>query len=98
MATIRSLATEYANYLALNSENPGAAAEIVKRINGLTYTNSGKSLTESDKRNLVNKIELALLPEKRAPDGLSFAVESEDSSQLIRLIQMIRSSTIGDKK
>jgi len=98
MATISSLATEYANYLLLNSENPGAAGEIIKRINGLKYTNSGDSLTESDKNDLLNKIEAALLPEKRTPDGLWIVVESEDSSQLIKLIQMVRSSTTGNHK
>ena len=41
MATIISLATEYANYLLLNSDNPSAASEIAQRINGLKYTKSG---------------------------------------------------------
>ncbi|WP_434982053.1 hypothetical protein [Xanthomonas arboricola] len=98
MATISSLAIEYANYLLLNSHNPGAAAEITKRINGLKHTKSGDSLTDFDKNDLVDKIEAALFPEKRTPDGLSIVLESEDSTQLIKLIQMIRSSTTGDHK
>lgn len=98
MATISSLAIEYANYLLLNRDNPGAAAEITKRINGLKYTKSGDSLTSSDKNDLVNKIEAVLLPEKRTTDGLSIILESEDSSQLIKLIQMIKSSTTENHK
>lgn len=98
MATISSLAVEYANYLLLNSDNPSAATEIAKRINGLKYTKSGDSLTRSDKNDLVDKIHEKLLPEKRTPDGLSIILESEDSSQLIKLIQMIRSSTSGNQK
>ncbi|WP_367380887.1 hypothetical protein [Stenotrophomonas cyclobalanopsidis] len=98
MATISSLATKYANYLVLNSENPGAAIEIANRINELRYTESGTPLTESAKNDLINKIEATLLPEKRSPDGLSIVLESEDSSQLIKLIQMIRSNTAGNHK
>ncbi len=96
MATIISLATEYANYLLLNSDNPSAASEIAQRINELKYTQSGDSLTDFDKNDLVNNIESVLLPEKMTPDELSIVLESKDSSELIKLIQIIRSSTTGN--
>ncbi len=96
MATIISLAAEYANYLLLNSDNPSAASEIAQRINELKYTQSGDSLTDFDKNDLVNNIESVLLPEKRTPDELSIVLESQDSSELSKLIQVIRSSTMGN--
>ncbi len=96
MATIISLAAEYANYLLLNSDNPSAASEIAQRINELKYTQSGDSLTDFDKNDLVNNIESVLLPEKRTPDELSIVLESKDSSELSKLIQVIRSSTMGN--
>lgn len=94
MATINSLAEEYANYLRLNVGNPSAASEIVRRINALTYTSSGKSLSESDKDSLLSAIEEQLQPKRTGSDG-RFITESEDSTQLIRLIQMVRSGTEG---
>jgi hypothetical protein len=90
MATIKSLAKEYAEYLELNTANPSAASVIVERINGLKYTKSGLLLGKDDKEKLVAGIEEALFS-PLSSDGLTLTMESQDSTELIKLIKMIRS-------
>ncbi|MCL6714177.1 hypothetical protein M8R20_45130 [Pseudomonas sp. R2.Fl] len=96
MATIDSLAREYVQYIRLNQDNPSAVSEIAKRINGITYTDSGASLTTADRARLVGAMEQEINADKRTSDGLYIVVESEDSSQLIRLIQMLKKQVVGD--
>lgn len=94
MATLESLAQEYANYLRYNRDNPSAATEIINRINSITYTSSGSKISSSDKEELIDLIEKELSPKRKTRDGY-LIVESEDSTQLIRLIQMVKSGTSG---
>lgn len=97
MATIDSLAKEYADYLKLNFANPSATSEIIRRINGLTYTGTGNKLSVSDREKLVGEIERQINLENITPDGQFISLESEDSRQLLQLIQMIRKGVEGSK-
>lgn len=57
MATFNELAQ---GYLALFQESPNKQAaiqQIIERINNVTYTNTGESLSKSDKLQLVEELE-----------------------------------------
>ena len=90
MATINSLAIEYSKYLRLNKNNPRAVSEIRKKIDQLTYTRSGEKIKQEDKDKIIEEIKNELTRVKKTPDGLSFALESEDSSSLIKLIKKLQ--------
>lgn len=92
MATMDDLALKYADYILFNRDNPNVVFEIVNRINGLTFTNSQKHLNSSEKKELINKIEENLLNPRKIRDRFLIK-EAEDSRELIKLIQMIRSKT-----
>ncbi|HEX7814403.1 hypothetical protein [Dyella sp.] len=91
MATINSLAKEYADYLILNRFDPGAASEVLRRIERITYVESGNPLSAVTKQHLVAEIEVILLSTFKIPGtDLNFAAESEDSSELVKLIALLR--------
>lgn len=92
MATIDSLSEEYATYLILNRNDPNVVSELAKRINKLTYTESGKYLSNEDKEKILNKLKLKISPNNdlELPDGTFLIQESQDSSDLIKLIQLVR--------
>lgn len=97
MATIDSLAKEYVEYLKLNFDNPEAASEIINRINSLTYVQTREPLSYDDKLRLVNEMFGEVSPEVKGPNGEFMALESEDSSALVKLMLMIQKGTVGSK-
>lgn len=94
MASINDLAKEYSDYLRLNKNNPSAINEIASRIKGLVYTSSKKPLSQEDTEKLISEIQSVLSSPKKTKDGY-LIVEAEDSSELIKLIQMLRKQTGG---
>jgi hypothetical protein len=92
MATIKDLAQEYAVYIKLNRDNPEVVSEISNRVKGLTYTSSGRSISERDKKELLDEIERLLSGRHPNEDGY-YIVEAEDSSDLLRLINSIRNKS-----
>lgn len=94
MASINNLAKEYADYIRLNSGNTGAIGEIVNRINALAYTESSKKISDEDKIELIDLVEKLLSERRQTTRGLLIK-EAEDSTELIKLIKMLKSQTIG---
>jgi hypothetical protein len=91
MATQQELARQYAEYLRLNRGNPNVILELVDKINSLTYSGSNKPISNADKKTIVDTIENIIIP-KEAPGGRSIHL-AEDSSELIKLINMLRTKT-----
>lgn len=92
MSTINSMAEDFANYLLLNRSNPSAGLEIAHRIKKITYSDTGNRLTNDDKDKLIDAISNMTLDatKKRLPGGRFYSTEAQDSTQLIQLIQLIR--------
>lgn len=97
MATLSDLAKQYAMYIRLNQDNPSAVSEIVSRINSLTYTESGRSISGADRDKLFVEIEETLSKPQVTKDGYLLK-EAEDSSALLALVQMIRQKSNEGKK
>lgn len=96
MATIQSLAQDYANYLALNQNNANVKQEIINRLNSLTYTSSGLGISDSDKSSILDEMERILDKNKHHIEGNIYLIkESEDSSELIKMIRAIRKIITG---
>jgi uncharacterized coiled-coil DUF342 family protein len=91
MATTQELARQYAEYLKLNQDNPIVVLELANKINALTYLNSNQPISKADKQAIVDAIESAII-RKEAPGGGIIHL-AEDSSELIKLINMLRSRT-----
>jgi hypothetical protein len=87
MATISDLGKEYAGYIRLNIHNPNVSTEMVRRINGLTYTETGEPLSNEDKMKLLDTIQDELI-KYQTKRGIS--VKAEDSRTLIDIIDLIR--------
>lgn len=94
MASVSDLAREYADYIRLNKDNPSAIGEIADRINSLVYTSSQNRLSDEDKKSLIDQIEKHLSHKRETKEGY-LIVEAEDSTELVRLIQMLRQQTTG---
>lgn len=92
MATIEDLGKEYAQFIRLNRDNPNVVTEIAGRINGLTYTGTGKPISNDDKVKLADVIEGELSGKRNTEDG-PIVVEAEDSRQLLKLVGLIRKKT-----
>lgn len=92
MATIPDLAKQYSDYIRLNHGNPAAISEIASKINRLVYTESRRPLSADDKNKLIKQIQKFLSLRRQTPDG-QVLVEAEDSTELIRLIKMLREQT-----
>lgn len=89
MSTIIDLATEYANYLRINRDNPNAASEIAKRISDLTYTSSGQPISPDDKQSLITHLTEQLQPRKTTRGGMMLT-EAEDISALLAMVEKIK--------
>ncbi len=83
MATIESLGKKYAEYIEDNYHSPTVVEDIVKKINSITYT-EGESLSDEDKKKLINSIESHYYKIERP------VLESEDSTDFINMIKAIR--------
>lgn len=92
MATLSDLGKEYAEFIRLNSENPNVVTEIIRRIGELKYTKSKIPISDEDKKKLVDAIEKALSSRRVTKDG-HILFEAEDSSELLKLVTLIRQST-----
>jgi len=91
VASLSSLAKEYADYLAMNRFDAGASTEILRRINRLTYVTSQRPLTPEVRRQLVEDIADELFPPRRVPGtDLTYVEEAEDSTELHKLIALLR--------
>jgi hypothetical protein len=89
MATIADLAKGYIEYIENNVTNKKmAAAEIARRINSLTYSESKKAISKDDKLKIIEEISKRF-KEKKTEDGF-LIVEASDSSSYIELINAIR--------
>lgn len=91
MATIQDLALQYAEYLQLNQNSPIAVQELANKINNLTYTTNNQPISSTDKKAIIDSIE-SLVTRKEAPGGGIIHL-AEDSSELIKLINMLRNQT-----
>ena len=89
MPSLNDFASQYADYIKRHSSSPTVTTDIANKIKGLTYTGSGKPLSDSDIDSIVNEIEKLLSPKKEAPGG-RLLVEAEDSSKFIQMVKMIR--------
>lgn len=89
MPTLNDFASQYADYIRRHSSSPTVVSDIANKIKGLSYTKSGKSLSESDADAIVDEIQRILSSKKEAPGG-GFIVEAEDSSKFIQMVKMIR--------
>jgi len=87
--SLNEFAAQYAEYLAKHSKSPTVVEDIARKIRGLTYTQSGKPLTENDVDAIVDQTEDLLSRKREAPGG-GFIVEAEDSSKFIEMVKMIR--------
>lgn len=92
MSSINELAKKYAKYLKEHKNSATVVEDLIKRIQSITYNETGKGLSESDIDRLISEIEIAL---EQTDDGLHYIVEAEDSSKLIQMVKMIRK---GSKK
>lgn len=97
MATLEDLATQYAMYIRLNRDNPTAVSEIANRINSLTYTDSGRAISDEDREKLFSEMEAALSKPQVTEDGYLLK-EAEDSTALLALVKMIRQKSEKGKK
>lgn len=88
MPTKKSLAKEYAEYLELNQDNPNVVDELAKRINSITFTKTQEPIPDKDKEEILNEITQIINSDER------LITEAEDSTELIKLIQMIKEKTV----
>lgn len=86
MPTIDDIAQKYAQDLRINTTKI-TAYEIVKKIRSLTYTESGEPISKEAALEIVDKIQSNI---SKADGRVGMIKESEDSSELIALIKMIR--------
>lgn len=91
MATLESIATELVEYANANFRSRNISNYFLNRINGITYTNNGKSLSIEDKLKLLDIVEFKFRygPDKNLGDVVQ-TNESENSSAFIELVKMMR--------
>lgn len=89
MPSLNDFASQYVDYLKRHSSSPTVTSDIANKIKGLTYTGSGKPLSDSDIDAIIDEIQRLLSSKKEAPGG-GFIVEAEDSSKFIQMVKMIR--------
>lgn len=63
------------------------AQKVADEINGLKYTNTGKSISTEDKQKIVNKMS------EQVP-----IMESADNTSILDLIALVKNLTVGEKK
>ncbi len=93
MPTFQELAGEYANYMIVNQNNPHVVSEIANRILRLTYTDSGDSLTDSDKEDLLLRIRTEI--QGAGKKEAMLIKEAEDITALLAMVNKIKNITKG---
>ena len=88
MATFESLAYEYAEYIRNNARQPYVVPEIMRRLNSLTYTDSGNPLTREDKLKILSHIEVIL----SMGYGKVFEQRAEDSSDFLDILNQLKNA------
>lgn len=89
MPTLNEFAHDYALQLRSEITSPTIVPDIAKRIRGLTYTKSGKPLSDADTEQIVKVIETALTT-PNSVEGGGMLKEAEDSSKFIAMVNQIR--------
>jgi hypothetical protein len=92
LATLRSLAKEYADYLVLNRFDPGASAEILRRIGRITHVLSKESLPPDLKRQLVEAISDEALAPKVPTTDLAHVEVEDEPTELLKLVTLLRNT------
>ncbi|MDR3232088.1 MAG: hypothetical protein LBT46_00190 [Planctomycetaceae bacterium] len=88
MPNINDFANEYANYIRGHINSPTLVQDIAAKVRGLSYTQTGQSISYDDAKNIVNGIQEILNPAVSSNGGkLKIA---EDSTAFIAMVQAIR--------
>ena len=58
MPSLNDFASQYASYLKRHSSSPTVTSDIANKIKGLTYTSSGKPLSDNDIDSIIDEIVL----------------------------------------
>jgi uncharacterized coiled-coil DUF342 family protein len=86
MPTLNDFAVEYANYIRNNIKNPILSKEIALHIKELSYTQTGKPLSNEDREKILKKIETFLVTNISTES----VKNAEDSTNFIAMVQQIR--------
>lgn len=84
MPTIDELGKEYAQQYSGRPRAQEVAEQVARKIKGLTYTGTGRPLTDEDVRRIVEQIGKNL-PRIRLDDGRVYA--GDDSTDFINMIK-----------
>jgi hypothetical protein len=86
MPSLKDIAKEYADYY-LSHPNSQTAYEIARKIKSLTYTQTGKPLSESDIDELIKDIDKNIPKIKSFSESKEAAYGSDDSSDFINILK-----------
>ncbi len=91
MPSLNDFAKQYAEYLIQHRASPTATSDVAGMIRGLTYTQSGERLSDSDVEKITEEMEriLSQAHKREAPDG-GMIIEAEDSRKFIEMVNQIR--------
>lgn len=89
MPTLEEFASDFASLLRRGNVSPTIVHDVANSIRNLTYTESGKPISDEDIKKIIKEMEI-VLGISRSTGNMEILKEAEDSSQFITMIKLIR--------
>ena len=91
MATLESIAQDIAGYILSNNLSKNLFSYVTSKLDNLTYSNTGLSISTEDKLKILDIVELKLIHGVNyEEEGLFLLGESENSTAFIELVKKMK--------
>lgn len=87
--TLEQLKIQYANEILNSNDKEIATSNVISKINGLTYSNSGEKISSEDKQKLIDGILELLTPKDR--NGRRLILCEKDNSNYLTMLSAVSS-------
>jgi len=91
MATLESVAKDIAGYILSNNLSKNLFSYVTSKLDGLTYSNTGLSISNEEKLKILDMVEFKLTYGLDKNEGdIVFLSESENSTIFINLVKKMK--------